>query len=64
MPQDLLGLAQLHQLLLLFQHMSEPSIALGHKMQYQLTAVIAKHAGCCTGQTQRLQTERGKTGER
>lgn len=61
MPQDLLGLAQLYQLLLLLQHVSEPSVALGHKMQYQLTAIIPKHAGRGGGQTQRLYKETKKT---
>lgn len=60
MPQDLLCLAQLNQLLLLFQHTGEPGVALGHKMQYQLTAIIPKHAGGRGGETQRLQRERGR----
>lgn len=60
---DLLCLAQLYQLLLLLQDMGEPSIALGHEMQDQLTAVIPKHAGGCTGETQGLQRGRGKTGK-
>lgn len=58
-PQELvclplLCLAQLYQLLLLFQHTGEPSVALGHKMQYQLTAITPKHVGRRTGETQRL----------
>lgn len=52
---NLLCLAQLHQLLLLFQHVAEASIALGHKVQDQLTAIAPKHAGCCAGETQGLQ---------
>lgn len=60
MPQDLLRLAQLHQLLLLFQHTGELSIALGHEMQDQLAAIVPKHAGGRTGETQRLQKERWK----
>lgn len=62
-PWDLLCLAQLYQLLLLLQDAGEPSIALGQEMQDQLTAVIPKHAGSCTGETQGLQRARGKTGK-
>lgn len=61
MTRDLLCLAKLYQLLLLFQHADELSIALSHEMQDQLTAVIPKHAGRRLGETQRLQKGQGET---